>query len=74
MVLGAAAWRLCWTVSLWQPSDEICDEKGKPTDQRVLLSSLRIKVFLYVLLRDIEFSVDPGLVIEKKVKCVHASS
>ena len=28
----------------------------------------RIKVFLYVLLRDIEFSIDPNLVVEKKVK------
>ena len=30
----------------------------------------RIKVFLFVLLRDIEFSNDPAVEIEKKVKCV----
>ncbi|TCD59981.1 hypothetical protein EIP91_010949 [Steccherinum ochraceum] len=29
-----------------------------------------IKIFLYVLVRDIEFSIDPALVVEKKVKCV----
>ena len=28
----------------------------------------RIKIFLYVLLRDIEFSLDPGIEIEKRVK------
>lgn len=30
----------------------------------------RIKIFLYVLLRDIEFSMDPTIEIEKKIKCV----
>ena len=30
----------------------------------------RIKVFLYVLLRDLEFSIDKDVVIEKRVKCV----
>ena len=29
-----------------------------------------IKIFLYVLVRDIEFSIDPTLVVEKKVKYV----
>ncbi|KAF9463000.1 cytochrome P450 [Collybia nuda] len=29
---------------------------------------LEIKIFLYVLLRDIEFGMDPSLVVEKKVK------
>jgi hypothetical protein len=28
----------------------------------------RIKIFLHVLLRDIEFEMDPGMVVEKKVK------
>ena len=28
----------------------------------------RIKIFLYVLLRDIEFSMDPSMVIQKSVK------
>lgn len=28
----------------------------------------RIKIFLYVLVRDIEFGMDPGMVVEKKVK------
>jgi len=31
---------------------------------------LEIKIFLYVLLRDIEFSIDPTMVIEKKVNVV----
>ena len=30
----------------------------------------RIKIFLFVLLRDMEFSYDPAVEIEKKVKCV----
>lgn len=30
----------------------------------------RIKIFLYVLLRDMEFSIDPGIEIEKRVKWV----
>ena len=34
----------------------------------------RIKVFLFVLVRDLEFSIDPTLEIEKKVKCVLLSS
>ncbi|KAF8158235.1 cytochrome P450 [Crassisporium funariophilum] len=29
---------------------------------------VEIKIFLYVLLKDIEFSIDPAMVIEKKVK------
>ncbi len=30
----------------------------------------RIKVFLFVLVRDLEFAIDPTLEIEKKVKYV----
>lgn len=33
----------------------------------------RIKIFLYVLVRDLEFSIDPSIEIEKKVKCVRPS-
>ncbi|KAI3611064.1 cytochrome p450 [Moniliophthora roreri] len=29
-----------------------------------------IKIFLYLLVKDIEFSIDPGLIIEKKVNVV----
>jgi cytochrome P450 len=29
-----------------------------------------IKILLYVLVRDVEFGIDPGMVIEKKIKCV----
>ncbi|TFK70386.1 hypothetical protein BDN72DRAFT_543320 [Pluteus cervinus] len=32
--------------------------------------SSRIKIFLYVLLKDIEFWMDPSMVIEKKVNVV----
>ena len=28
----------------------------------------RIKLFLFILIRSIEFSIDPSIVIEKKVK------
>lgn len=37
---------------------------------RMRSSRLRIKTFLYVLVRDLEFSIDPAVEIEKKVKCV----
>jgi hypothetical protein len=30
--------------------------------------SKRIKIFLYVLLKDVAFSIDPEMVIQKKVK------
>jgi hypothetical protein len=30
----------------------------------------RIKVFLYLLVRDINFSIDPDVIIEKRIKCV----
>lgn len=30
--------------------------------------SSRIKILLYVLVRDLEFTIDPNLVIEKRVK------
>lgn len=32
----------------------------------------RVKIFLYVLLRDIEFLIDPNIEIEKKVKYVRS--
>jgi hypothetical protein len=28
----------------------------------------RIKILLYVLIRDVEFTIDPSLVVEKRVK------
>lgn len=34
----------------------------------------RMKIFLYILLRDLEFSLDPDIVIEKRVKYVAPSS
>lgn len=37
---------------------------------RRLTSVCRIKIFLFVFIRDIEFSIDPSIEIEKKVKCV----
>lgn len=36
----------------------------------LISSQTRIKIFLYVLLQDIEFSMDPTIEIEKKIKCV----
>ena len=39
----------------------------------IWFGAARIKVFLYVLVRDLEFSIDPAVEIEKKVKCVPPS-
>lgn len=35
-----------------------------------MLIDARIKIFLYVLLLELEFSIDPSVVIEKSVKYV----
>jgi len=34
----------------------------------MLMSHYRIKIFLYTLVKDIEFSIDSTMVIEKRVK------
>lgn len=41
---------------------------GHPADASPLTTPIRIKIFLYALLRDIEFTLDENIVIEKRVK------
>lgn len=45
----------------------------KLTNINATLDDFRIKIFLYVLLMDLEFSIDPSIEIEKKVKYAHSS-